>query len=52
MLWLYLAISAAFSAGFMTCGLLTWRSREQGKALRWFLKRLDDQDVRASLLRY
>lgn len=29
-----------------------WRSREKGKALRWFLKRLEDQDVRASLLRY
>jgi DNA-binding transcriptional LysR family regulator len=29
-----------------------WRAREKGKALRWFLKRLEDQDVRASLLRY
>jgi DNA-binding transcriptional LysR family regulator len=29
-----------------------WRSREKGKALRWFLQRLEDQDVRASLLRY
>jgi len=29
-----------------------WRSREKGKALRWFLKRLEDRDVRASLLRY
>jgi len=29
-----------------------WRSREKGKALRWFLKHLEDQDVRASLLRY
>lgn len=29
-----------------------WRSREKGRALRWFLKRLEDQDVRASLLRY
>lgn len=29
-----------------------WRSREKGKALRWFLKRLEAQDVRASLLRY
>jgi DNA-binding transcriptional LysR family regulator len=29
-----------------------WRSQEQGKALRWFLKRLEDQEVRASLLRY
>jgi len=29
MLWLYLSLSAAFSAGFMTCGLLTWRTREQ-----------------------
>jgi DNA-binding transcriptional LysR family regulator len=29
-----------------------WRSREKGKALRWFLKRLEHQEVRASLLRY
>jgi DNA-binding transcriptional LysR family regulator len=29
-----------------------WRTQEKGKALRWFLKRLEDQDVRASLLRY
>ena len=29
-----------------------WRAREKGKALRWFLKRLEHQDVRASLLRY
>jgi DNA-binding transcriptional LysR family regulator len=29
-----------------------WRSREKGKALRWFLQRLEDHDVRASLLRY
>ncbi|TSA14709.1 MAG: LysR family transcriptional regulator [Betaproteobacteria bacterium] len=29
-----------------------WRSREKGKALRWFLKRLERQDVRAALLRY
>lgn len=29
-----------------------WRAREKGKALRWFLGRLEDQDVRASLLRY
>jgi DNA-binding transcriptional LysR family regulator len=29
-----------------------WRSREKGKALRWFLKRLENQEVRASLLRY
>ncbi len=29
-----------------------WRSREKGNALRWFLQRLEDQDVRASLLRY
>ena len=29
-----------------------WRSREKGKALRWFLKRLEDRYVRASLLRY
>ena len=29
-----------------------WRSQEKGKALRWFLKRLEDQEVRASLLRY
>jgi len=29
-----------------------WRSREKGKALRWFLQRLEDQDVRAALLRY
>ena len=29
-----------------------WRSREEGKALRWFLKRLDEQDTRSSLLRY
>jgi DNA-binding transcriptional LysR family regulator len=29
-----------------------WRSQEKGKALRWFLKRLENQDVRASLLRY
>ena len=29
-----------------------WRSQEKGKALRWFLKRLEDQDARASLLRY
>jgi len=39
MLWLYLAISAAFSAGFMTCGLLTWRSREQER--RMIRARLD-----------
>ena len=29
-----------------------WRSREKGKALRWFLKRLEHQETRASLLRY
>ncbi|MCX7142523.1 MAG: LysR family transcriptional regulator [Proteobacteria bacterium] len=29
-----------------------WRSQEKGKALRWFLKRLESQQVRASLLRY
>jgi DNA-binding transcriptional LysR family regulator len=29
-----------------------WRSQEKGKALRWFLKRLESQEVRASLLRY
>ena len=29
-----------------------WRSRDKGKALRWFLKRLEDQEVRAALLRY
>ncbi len=29
-----------------------WRAREKGKALRWFLQRLEDQDTRASLLRY
>ena len=29
-----------------------WRSREKGKALRWFLQRLENQDVRAALLRY
>ena len=29
-----------------------WRSQEKGKALRWFLKRLEDQEARASLLRY
>ena len=29
-----------------------WRSQEKGKALRWFLKRLENQEVRASLLRY
>jgi DNA-binding transcriptional LysR family regulator len=29
-----------------------WRSQEKGKALRWFLKRLEQQEVRASLLRY
>ncbi len=29
-----------------------WRAEDKGKALRWFLKRLEDQDVRASLLRY
>jgi DNA-binding transcriptional LysR family regulator len=29
-----------------------WRSRENGKALGWFLKRLESQDVRAALLRY
>ena len=29
-----------------------WRSREKGKALRWFLKRLENQDTRALLLRY
>lgn len=29
-----------------------WRSQEKGKALRWFLQRLEDQEVRASLLRY
>jgi DNA-binding transcriptional LysR family regulator len=29
-----------------------WRSKEKGKALRWFLKRLEDQGARASLLRY
>ncbi|MFH1044159.1 MAG: LysR substrate-binding domain-containing protein [Pseudomonadota bacterium] len=29
-----------------------WRSREKAKALRWFLKRLENQDVRSSLLRY
>ena len=29
-----------------------WRSRDKGKALRWFLRRLEEQDVRASLLRY
>jgi DNA-binding transcriptional LysR family regulator len=29
-----------------------WRSREKGRALRWFLQKLEDQDVRASLLRY
>ncbi|MFA5916158.1 MAG: LysR family transcriptional regulator, partial [Burkholderiales bacterium] len=28
-----------------------WRSQEKGKALRWFLKQLEDQEVRASLLR-
>jgi len=29
-----------------------WRSREKGKALHWFLKRLESQEVRAALLRY
>ena len=29
-----------------------WRSREKGKALRWFLQRLENQEVRASMLRY
>jgi DNA-binding transcriptional LysR family regulator len=29
-----------------------WRSQDKGKALRWFLKRLEHQEVRASLLRY
>ena len=29
-----------------------WRSQEKGNALRWFLKRLESQEVRASLLRY
>ena len=29
-----------------------WRSQEKGNALRWFLKRLEYQEVRASLLRY
>jgi len=29
-----------------------WRAREKGRALRWFLKRLERQEVRASLLRY
>ena len=29
-----------------------WRSREKGKALRWFVNRLEDQETRASLLRY
>jgi len=29
-----------------------WRLRDKGKALRWFLKQLEDQEVRASLLRY
>jgi DNA-binding transcriptional LysR family regulator len=29
-----------------------WRSEEKGRALRWFLKRLEHQEVRASLLRY
>ena len=29
-----------------------WRTREKGKALRWFLKYLENQDVRAALLRY
>jgi len=29
-----------------------WHSQEKGKALRWFLKRLEQQEVRASLLRY
>jgi DNA-binding transcriptional LysR family regulator len=29
-----------------------WRSQEKGKALRWFLTRLEKQEVRASLLRY
>ncbi|MBE0622396.1 MAG: LysR family transcriptional regulator [Burkholderiales bacterium] len=29
-----------------------WRSREKGKALRWFLQRLEDQETRAALLRY
>ena len=29
-----------------------WRSQEKGKALRWFLERLEQQEVRASLLRY
>ena len=29
-----------------------WRSQEKGKALRWFLKRLESQDARSELLRY
>jgi len=29
-----------------------WRSHEKGKALRWFLKRLENQETRALLLRY
>ena len=29
-----------------------WRTGEQGKALRWFVERLENQDVRSSLLRY
>lgn len=29
-----------------------WRSQEKGKALRWFLKRLEDREARAALLRY
>ena len=29
-----------------------WRAQEKGKALSWFLKRLENQEVRASLLRY
>ena len=29
-----------------------WRSEDKGKALRWFVRRLEDQDTRASLLRY